>query len=584
MGDLFPAVKSAMFLATPHRGSSAANWADMITKITAPLAIKLSNKELMKTLKSDSCILYNQRETFLAVRHSVDLDVPCFYENRPTLKMTIVPKDFAVIEDCHTRIGMEADHHQICKFSDKNDINYQRVLNEIEMAVEKIKMERDRKTQEIQRNIMRAAQQETDDLRKSLYFADMDRVPRRIENALTGTFEWLFEQQPPESYIPEQSDHLADLQKFLNWVHSPESLFWITGKPASGKSTMMKYIYNNRWGRLAQHLKQWINGDLFIPAAFFIRNTSESQLSRCGSGLLRSLLYQLIRHPELTDIIKSAFAYSPCSPRSLKDSGWSWEQLESVFIRCLSQKPPETKLFLLVDGLDELNSLEERDQGEGIPTFATRVSAWKSMMALLIRASKIHGIKICLSSRPFSQLEKHFTESSRLEIHRFTAGDIKKLTEGELEKDDSVWQKLARHILDPRDQISDMIQKRAEGVFMWVKIAVRAVNANLDHASFEEIEKMLKSFPGELASENDLYAQALSNYQDGNNQDTGLRMLYHLYDFNNIKDSQQYGVTPMNPQVLHLAEKLNGREDKVFESTRGVYDLLSSRTEWHAIV
>ncbi|KAK8176250.1 hypothetical protein BC567DRAFT_226636 [Phyllosticta citribraziliensis] len=158
-GDMFPAVKCAMFLATPHRGSNAANWADMVTTITAPLAIRLSNKELVKTLKSDSCVLYNQRETFLAVRHSVDLDVPCFYENRPTSKMTIVPKDFAVIEDCHTRIAMDADHHEICKFNDKNDVNYQRVLNEIQMAVEKIETERDTAAKEIQERREREARE-----------------------------------------------------------------------------------------------------------------------------------------------------------------------------------------------------------------------------------------------------------------------------------------------------------------------------------------------------------------------------------------------------------------------------------------
>jgi hypothetical protein len=84
---------------------------------------------------------------------------------------------------------------------------------------------------------------------------------------------------------------------FTKWLKEQDGIYWINGKAASGKSTLMKHIVTNF--RTMPLLKEWasktgIGTEIFHSATFFFW-ASGSALQRSQSGLLRSILYQLMR-------------------------------------------------------------------------------------------------------------------------------------------------------------------------------------------------------------------------------------------------------------------------------------------------
>src|ERR1700754_3163704 len=67
-------------------------------------------------------------------------------------------------------------------------------------------------------------------LRETLYSADTGLRFGQVEQACSQTFEWLWEN--------------PKLQ-FKSWLESGSNCYFIKGCPGSGKSTLMKWLYND---------------------------------------------------------------------------------------------------------------------------------------------------------------------------------------------------------------------------------------------------------------------------------------------------------------------------------------------------
>jgi hypothetical protein len=126
------------------------------------------------------------------------------------------------------------------------------------------------------------------DILQSLRFPLMVDREEEIHQAERATFEWIYRD-------PRSEDMPWD--NFAEWLQHGDNLYWITGKPGSGKSTLMKYLFCNI--RSIDHLRRWSNGEELVVAGFFLWN-SGGDLQKTQNGLLRSLLHQcLARHREL---------------------------------------------------------------------------------------------------------------------------------------------------------------------------------------------------------------------------------------------------------------------------------------------
>ncbi|KAI8623170.1 hypothetical protein F5Y19DRAFT_482008 [Xylariaceae sp. FL1651] len=163
-----------------------------------------------------------------------------------------------------------------------------------------------------------------------LKFPEMRRRENAIEPALTGTYQWLL--YPPEvdhsrsaspgldtassdedgiigafrglNKVAMQSVKSFDENKqeselktetrarFLNWLESGSGIFYLSGKPGSGKSTMMKFITREK--RTAEALRTWAAGKQLVVSSFFFWSSGLS-IQRSIEGLYRGLLWETLK-------------------------------------------------------------------------------------------------------------------------------------------------------------------------------------------------------------------------------------------------------------------------------------------------
>ncbi|KAH8841536.1 hypothetical protein MCOR14_004610 [Pyricularia oryzae] len=68
----------------------------------------------------------------------------------------------------------------------------------------------------------------------SLKFPGMNERRNNVVESHSDTFRWIFDKSKHE--------HSQTWSSFVDWLQSSKKLYWINGKPGSGKSTLMKFI------------------------------------------------------------------------------------------------------------------------------------------------------------------------------------------------------------------------------------------------------------------------------------------------------------------------------------------------------
>lgn len=157
---------------------------------------------------------------------------------------------------------------------------------------------------------------------ESLKFADMKDRYEVISEAHKRTFDWVFHESNDFGESEEGWDN------FANWVGSNKPLYWLTGKPGSGKSTLMKYLSDDP--RLKSYLMVWERQKPICKARFFLWNSgSAMQMSRMG--LIQSLLYQTLYEvpDEIPRVFPERWEYSVYFGYDRRP--WSWVELSSAF-------------------------------------------------------------------------------------------------------------------------------------------------------------------------------------------------------------------------------------------------------------
>lgn len=125
-GAIYKRIAGVIFIGTPHRGSGTTPYANVIANIVGTFSYV--NKKIIKDLEAGSAALESSRESFSSV--SEGFHVVCFFEELPTPPLgLIVPQDSAVIDGRKVdQASIEGDHSSICKFPDKENDGYQKIL------------------------------------------------------------------------------------------------------------------------------------------------------------------------------------------------------------------------------------------------------------------------------------------------------------------------------------------------------------------------------------------------------------------------------------------------------------------------
>ena len=285
---------------------------------------------------------------------------------------------------------------------------------------------------------------------RTLDFAERRSREYQLRNLDTdqSSFSWIW------------SSALAD------WLSSPHPLFWLRGKPASGKSTLTQYLVDN--DRTYSKFQGYRDCE-WLTIYFFFDFRGGEGITNNFVGLLRSFLVQLL------DSMPELRKYAQCE----SSTQWHEARLRECLLSVFDHSPKGLCLF--IDGLDEY---------EG------------NLLQLLRFLKKLQTVdenspaprKIYVSSRPEplpSELLEgtpglSMSEENRQGIGAYVQSIMKEMP-SEIAKD-SQWRSLC-----------DEIVKRADGVFLWARLALdELVQGFCEGENIDELSDRLESVPDEL--------------------------------------------------------------------------------------
>ncbi|GAB1311859.1 hypothetical protein MFIFM68171_02069 [Madurella fahalii] len=305
---------------------------------------------------------------------------------------------------------------------------------------------------------------------KSLSFTDMDNRDTMVTQAYKNTFQWVFSRG-------------AGACGFSQWLETDSSdVFWITGKPGSGKSTLMKYITSCRQ-QLEKHLGEWANGLPLIWATYYFWDAGSNQLQKSREGMMRTLLYRCLeQRPDLLPLVtpRRYAMYSVLNHAHFRAPAWEWEELHKALSRLAAESSKSFRLVLFIDGLDEFSG--DRAQ----------------MISFIKLLNTEYDIKICVSSRPWTEFADALGQNPRLTMQSLTRNDILFFIKHQLEGHQAFMER--QKASSTTQSLIDDIAQGAEGVFLWVAVVVRSVIQLLTAGkTIREIRSFVRSIPPDMS-------------------------------------------------------------------------------------
>jgi ankyrin repeat protein len=331
---------------------------------------------------------------------------------------------------------------EMCRFSGLNDVEYGKVV----AAINKV-LETTTRLAPFSKNTVLTGDQRQKIL-DSLRFNQIDARHATIKIAHAKTCKWLLKEC-------EYQDWLDD-----NKVCDHHGFLWIKGKPATGKSTIMKFAYANAKKTL---------GDTIVISFFF--NARGEHLEKSTLGMYRSLLFQLLEKlPELQNLFDLLGSSAPNNFNQ-----WDIEIVKDLF-RSAIENLGRHSLTCFIDALDECEEDEVREM----------VTFFESLGQTAV-SSKIR-LRVCFSSRHYPTITIQKSVQLVLEGQEGHQQDIANYLHSELKAGRS---KLV-------DQIKDEILERASGIFLWVVLVVQMLNKEFDRGRIHALRKRLDEIPNGL--------------------------------------------------------------------------------------
>ncbi|OBT75830.1 hypothetical protein VF21_05527 [Pseudogymnoascus sp. 05NY08] len=435
---LISQVKAVLFLSTPHRGT---NLAETLNRILSVSIFNHSPKRYVSELKKNSPFIEDINEEFR--KHAPGLQIFSFYE---TLETAIGPKRVLILQRASSTLEyphevtmpLNADHHRVCKFPNREDPSYRSIKGVIKSLVSSYREAK----------------------------AHLQQTQSTAENekliSLLGTFS-----NPEEDYtyllqLWRQGTCQGALlvQEIQDWTDNAfkSKILWIYGQPGGGKSvTTAVYI---------QDMKQ--RG---LSCAYYFFRYGDSRKRSPGS-LLQSLIYQIAQ--ELPTFRQSLVA--------MKDYGVAIEKMSPqmiwnrIFKDVLFKIEAPKPLYIIIDALDEADSIST------IVGFFQNIETSRMPIRLLVTSRKLPDITTAFDRIAPASLLTTLSLSDNLD-------DIRLYGESEME--------YMHGSLKFRQEVLEAIISRAEGNFLWVTLAMKEV---LQCHSLEDISQVLEEMPSGMES------------------------------------------------------------------------------------
>ncbi|KAK3986014.1 hypothetical protein QBC44DRAFT_403372 [Cladorrhinum sp. PSN332] len=187
----------------------------------------------------------------------------------------------------------------------------------------------------------------TEDLLAHLAYEEMDSRYDAIHGAHKDTGRWIFGSDENEHHF------VRWLEQENLYSESEPDIFWITGKPGSGKSTLIKFIVKAQ--NTPSSLKRWAGErPLLLISSYFW--TSGDEMQRSKAGFLRRILYGAVsQHRDLgAEVFEERLrTYGIFGPSIWKKNPWTDLELERLVRRLVKTACKTMKVAMFIDGLDE---------------------------------------------------------------------------------------------------------------------------------------------------------------------------------------------------------------------------------------
>lgn len=384
-----------------------------------------------------------------------------------------------------------------------------------------------------------------------LRFDEMDDRFNSILEPHPQTFDWIFEiRSGPSRPTPA----------YLDWLYTADPLFWISGKPGSGKSILMKHLSVHEKTRMALRSpvhRRWGG----VVGYFSFWNLGQSPFQRNEEGLLRSLIYQVLCQTSF--VIQEAYSDVQNSHLTNMDpliDTDSLRTLENLFAKLQMilnhQEVDGVKFCFFIDGLDEYDgSLAEA-------------------INLIRRLLSLQRLKLCISSRHLPLFEDSFglNDWNRLKMEDINSEDIKTFVTDTLLWDVEPW-------LDPpystmsgdfEQEISAEAQRvsaKAQEVFLWAVFVVPLLKEGManGHRGLDVVD-VLESIPS--APEECFKRILFQHIRDQNRADIAkmvkvtlearcsLPLLTYWFIRHRINPSQLYIAPVRHREVAHRSSQM----------------------------
>ncbi|KAN0102725.1 hypothetical protein V8E51_011038 [Hyaloscypha variabilis] len=457
--DIKQATFGLMFFGTPHSGPTddlKVKFGKACVGIAQSMPWKVSN-DIMEALKKGSLFSDILSEHW---RHQLEqYQIISFYEGVGNL----VPRESAVFGldgRRENQVKLNATHSDMCRFNpsvEKDKDNY--FLVEGNMA-----------------DLCSKYPKLIDSLRALSYNPRFEKISVQHQKSL----QWMWNDD-------------EDGPGFVKWLKSDVPIYWITGLPGSGKSTLMKYLYGN------PQTQSYIstNGRTMTTICYFFHELGTSEETRFKSLLATILKALSASFSTLASLFVTYFV--ELKQRTKNGAGefvWHERHLKKA-LELIGQSGVLGTVLLFVDGLDECSG-DHRQQLQFLMPWIQSTQGRRLT------------VRLCLSSRPLPEIELRLSAFPECRIHEWTANDISVYVRDKLghagsflASSDQMTRKHHKGAII--DYLTNKVISKAQGVFLWVELVVNNLTVGIEEGFTDtELRDCLDSLPPELEA---LYAR-----------------------------------------------------------------------------
>lgn len=501
-----------VFLGTPHRGSRVASLGRIAFRMSEVFAAQRPNTRLLRALEANSETLERITQSFhQTLNKTQSLRIFSFHEEKEVRRLglfstVVVLPDSALIGHTREECGsIPEDHRYMAKFRRANDVGFTRVCSAIRRCIWPPGLKPDISNDETYQSCL-------DSLNDPNSRVRIEQVSEQYRES----FEWLFD-----------SSRVSFKEWLMDNGEDLGPLFWCTGKPGSGKSTMMKFAMNDL--RTQQLLASSANGSSWNTIGFFFHDRG-STAQKTLPGMLKEILFQLLLDlPDLFACVSKEYKSLLRSSRE-KPVQWPITKLKNVFsnIANLEMNHSTTirNVCPFIDALDE-----HAGDNEDL------LAVLKSLSRLDDRDVKRKyaiNFKLCVASRPWPIFKKELADCPSLAINDHTQGDIERYTLGRLSNASSrsytAEEDMAPATLATAElrELAESVTSKAAGVFIWVRIVVDELCSGIQNGTpLFALRNILQDMPKEL---NDLYRRTMEKVKDVKESYVMLQIALHTLE------------------------------------------------------